>query len=398
MFLSHTGLDMKIAEAVKRNIENAFLGHISIFLATQDLLPGMQWKEELKQHLKTDDAIISIITSRSMVKPWIYVEWSAFWLNDKPIFIFITDDVNIEKLLNPIVDVQAVRLSQVDDIRKLFRVLQDLSGKNVQWDYVEKFLSDFQTAEKLVLQEEAKAGYWRFRDTYADLPTDKSEQIKIAEFFINQADFETFGNILPKLQGVKVEIAEKLIEMGDIQHASDVVDTLKSSSSFKSVARALFRFGYADTLLMKQAIDRIINHTEKRALGRYIFEQHGEESPIFKYLINSFTNGAELRNLAIYFLDEDRVTSPAFEDIVTHLEKLRKPEQLKNLAIEFITRDITDKPQFEQLVSMLEQFPPHAQEVVAFWVQNSQYSAIEALNRGTITNTSLVEHLKKLLS
>src|SRR5688572_7888544 len=127
MFLSHTGLDTKIAEAVKKNIEDAFLGYISVFLATQDLLPGMQWKEALKQHLKTDDAIISIITSRSMTKPWIYVEWSAFWLNDKPIFIFITDDVKIDKLLNPIVDVQSVRLSQADDIRKLFRVLQDFS-------------------------------------------------------------------------------------------------------------------------------------------------------------------------------------------------------------------------------------------------------------------------------
>ena len=398
IFLSHTGLDNKIAEVVKTNIENAFLGQISVFLATQELLPSMQWKEELKHHLKTDNAIISIITSRSVAKPWIYIEWSAFWLNDKPIFIFVTADVEIDDLLSPIVDVQAIRPSQAYDIRKLFKVLQDYSGKNAQWNYVEKFVSDFQIAEEFVLQEVAKSNYGVYKDNPADLPTDKMEQKKIAMFFIDQGDFETFAKILPRLQGVKVAIAKKLIERGDIKHASDVVDTLKSSSSFKSVGRALFEFGYADTPLMKQVIDLTINHTQKRALGRYIFEQHGEEDPIFRYLINSFTSGAELRNLAIYFLNEDRIASPAFEDIIVHLEQLRKAEQLKNLAIEFISRNMTNRPQFKRLMHALEQFPLRAQDLLAFWAQNSRQSAEEGLKRGILTDPSLVEHLKKLIS
>lgn len=232
----------------------------------------------------------------------------------------------------------------------------------------------------------------------ADLPANSDEQLKIVETIIEQGDFEAFKRLLPFLKDVKVRVTKKLIEMNDIAHASDVIHTLKGSGSLKSVGIALYDAGYADTPLMAEVIKRIVNHTEKRALARHIFEQHGENSDVFRSIINSFTNAAELRNLGIYFLNDDRVDSPAFDDLVKHIESQRKPAELKNLAIEFINRDMTDRPQFKRIMTALEQNTSRAEEVLAYWVEHSRQSAEEGLNKGIITNTSLIEYLKKQMS
>lgn len=232
----------------------------------------------------------------------------------------------------------------------------------------------------------------------ADLPADSDEQFKIVETIIEQGDFEAFERLLPYLKDVKVRVTKKLIEMNDITHASDVIHTLKGSGSLKSVGIALYDAGYADTPLMAEVIKRIVNHTEKRALARHIFEQHGENSDVFRSIISSFTNAAELRNLGIHFLNDDRADSPAFDDLVKHIESQRKPAELKNLAIEFINRDMTDSPQFERIMTALEQNISRAKEVLAYWVEHSRQSAEEGLNKGIITNTSLIEYLKKQIS
>lgn len=236
------------------------------------------------------------------------------------------------------------------------------------------------------------------RDNPSDLPTNSDEQWRIVEYILTQKDFETFAKILPFLKGVKIKSTRKLIEMGEIQHASALIYTLESSDSLKSVGVALYDLGYADTPLMKEVIDRIINHTEKRALGRHIYNKHGEDSDVFRYLVDSFSNGAELRNLAIYFLNDDRIASLGFGYLLKHLENQRKFVELKNLGIEFIKRSMTDRPEFKYIMTALEQYPSRAEDVIAYWVQNSRNSAYEGLNQGVITNPSLIEYMKRLLS
>jgi len=232
----------------------------------------------------------------------------------------------------------------------------------------------------------------------SDLPPNSDEQLKIVETIIEQGDFEALKQLLPFLKDIKVSVTKKLIEMNDMVHASEVIHTIKASDSLKFVGIALYDAGHADTPLMAQVIQRIINHTEKRALARHIFEQHGENSNVFRSIINSFANLGELRNLGIYFLNDDRIDSPAFEELVKHIEKRREPTELKNLAIEFINRVMTDRPQFKRLMTALEQYTPRAEEVLAYWVEHSRQSAEEGLKKGILTNVSLIEYLRNLTS
>jgi hypothetical protein len=252
-------------------------------------------------------------------------------------------------------------------------------------DAIEKVLAD-------------AADYENIKNNPSDLPTDPDVQRKFVEFVIDQGDFDTFEKIVPFLKGIKVGIVKKLIELDDIPHATQVVHTLKKSSSLKSVGIALYDSGNADSPLMREVIDGIANHTEKRYLGQHIFEQYGEDSDVFRYLIDSFTSASELRNLGIYFLNDDRIVSPAFGHLVQRLENRRKSSELKNLAIEFIDRDMTDQPQFKRIMTGLEQYRSSVEDVLIYWVQNSCSSAIEGLTDGIITDPCLIEFLKKLLS
>ena len=243
----------------------------------------------------------------------------------------------------------------------------------ISYEYTPRGMSDLEKslmeAFDLILDEEAYIE--NIKNNPSDLPANSDDQLKIVEAIIEQGDFDAFERLLPFLKGVKVGITKKLIEMNDLPHASDVIQTLKGSGSLKSVGVALYDAGYADTPLMQDVITNIVNHTEKRALARHIFEQHGENSDVFRSIVNSFTNGAELRNLGIYFLNDDRVDSPAFDHIVKHLENQRKPAELKNLAIEFINRDMTDRTQFRRIMTALESYPSRADEVLAYLEHNA---------------------------
>ena len=78
IFLSHASADDLIAQEVSRVINNAFEGHIEIYLASREISGGEVWKQKIREELARCDAIMSIVTDDSIAQPWLYVEWSAF--------------------------------------------------------------------------------------------------------------------------------------------------------------------------------------------------------------------------------------------------------------------------------------------------------------------------------
>ena len=250
---------------------------------------------------------------------------------------------------------------------------------------IEKILSFEHTIENL-------------RENPSDLPTGTDEQWRIVEHIVNMGDFETLEKITPFLSGTKLQTVRKLVEMNDISHAKGIVDSLSASKSLRSVAETLYACGHADTMLMRDVIDRIVNHTEKRALGRHIYQQRGEDSDVFRYLIETFINSAELRNLGILFLDDGRVDSPGFDCIVRRIEDQKKSPELRNLAIEFVRRDMTDRLQFRRVLTALAPFSDRARDVIDFWVRSARDSAEEALSQGVVDDPGLREYLESVLS
>ncbi|MHB0965484.1 MAG: toll/interleukin-1 receptor domain-containing protein [Bellilinea sp.] len=78
IFVSHTANDKLIAEEVTQIINNAFEGDIELYLAFQEIGGGDEWKKAIKDNLNKCDAIICLVTSEYVHKPWLFIEWSAF--------------------------------------------------------------------------------------------------------------------------------------------------------------------------------------------------------------------------------------------------------------------------------------------------------------------------------
>lgn len=400
IFVSHTRQDKAIAEQAKKTINDAFSGHIQLYLAAHELSPGTAWKDEIRQRLESSDAIFSLISPRSLHKPWIYIEWTAFWLADKRAYIFLVGEVSVSDLVSPMADLQTVSISSAEEIALLFRSLAKVSDFQgaIPFDYVDDFISGIQVSERIVLQNILSESYGKYKSDLTELPRDNDEKQKIAEHFWEQGDFDTFHKIVDEVtaESVKVKIAKRLIENGDMLQVTNVVRAINASMYLKSVGKSLFDFGHADTPLMREIIERITNHTELRALGAYVFNAGEEDSQTFRFIVEAFRNLTELAKLGLHFIENDRVTSPAFDFLVNRLSE--RPAALERLAEAFIDHNMADRPQFVKVVSLLmKSSGPESKRLLAYLAQHNPQVADNLLDANIISDNALKTHLKSLL-
>jgi len=401
IFISYTNQDKRIAEEVKKVINNAYQGHIQFYLAAHDLAPGREWKDEIKERLNGCNAIISIITPRSISKPWIYIEWTAFWMSDKLSYILLTDDIQISSLTRPMSDFQIVNMSLEDDIKLLFKELARVSKYEgpTPFNYVENFVLGIQKSTDAVLREIDDQTYGRYKNDISNLPPNNEEKGEIAEYFIDLRDYETFEKILDEItaESVKVKIARKLIESGDIKHTTSVIHTMRVSNYLKAVGKSLFDFGYVDEPVMREVIDGITNHTELRALGAYIFSGGQEDSNVFMYIVEKFTNMVELYKLGLYFVENDLLTSSTFKRLIQRLGT--RPTQLEKLTEAFINHKIEESPQFENAIRLLQTVSiEETERSLSYLISHNRKLAQNYLDNGIISDPKLREYLVEQLS
>ena len=108
IFLSHATEDAAIAKTIKEKLNKIF-PELSIYLATDEIRSGTKWKDELKQNLQEHNAIITLISQISIDKPWIYTEWSPFWMAEKPFHLLLLDDKLKKDLIGPMKDCRPFR-------------------------------------------------------------------------------------------------------------------------------------------------------------------------------------------------------------------------------------------------------------------------------------------------
>ena len=83
VFLSHANEDVHIAGDICRSLEAE---GCKPFLAGRDVSPGKHWPEELVDTLEQCEAIVVLITPRSLNRPWVLAECGIAWAMRKKIF------------------------------------------------------------------------------------------------------------------------------------------------------------------------------------------------------------------------------------------------------------------------------------------------------------------------
>jgi hypothetical protein len=347
IFVSHTTKNSLVARAVTKTISDAFDGQIQLYLALEKVVGGTEWKEELKRCLTTCDALIAIVTADSIQKPWLYLEWTPFWLTDRKYYLLLGEGVDPQSLIEPMRDRQAINMADPQRIASFFLALRDDAHLTdaVPYHFVPVFLSEVANAFAAELEQT----YDIYRDAKVPLPSSSLEKRRIAEYLYRIGDTAQFARVAEQIRNDEVEadMAVAAVRDGNLEVAGFLCQHIGSADELTRVAIELVEQELLDSALLRDVIGllRQKNDAELRKLAIELIKRGLEESAAFQQVVASITNMTEVRKLALYYIDNDRWQSRWFLELIGKFESTNRTE-LRKLASEMIRRDVYRTEQF----------------------------------------------------
>lgn len=358
IFVSHTEIDTPIAEAVTKVLNDAFQGHITLYLAQSQIVGGSEWQKELQANLQNSDAIISIVTPESIKKPWLYIEWGPFWLEGKTFFTLLTNEIKATDLIQPMGNRQAIDMTAHEQVSLFFRGLSEASGLSIPipFDHISIFVSKIREAQLM----KKDSIYRIFRDNLGTLPGSDNEKRKIAEYFFNINEFETFKSIVNTISddSVKYDLIQYCLMDNSLDHDSklrltfELTKTLNGADRIANTAISLIKLGNLDSVELREMLEDLCNRNqaELRKVAIHLASEGHEDSQLFQFICDISTNLAELRKVAIYFVTNNRFDSVAYEKL---MEKIDTVPQLRQIAQEFLRNEYHNSPQFIKIMKSI---------------------------------------------
>jgi hypothetical protein len=373
IFISHTGNDTPIAEAVRDSITEAFRGDIELFLAGSDILSATEWKAELKKQLDKSDAIISIITPDSINKPWIYVEWSPFWLRDKISYTLHTGDIALDALIAPMQDRQATNITNKEKVKGFFESLaRNSNTKPTPYKFVDGFIATVKHAQEAKLNN----AYSVYRLTLSDLPESDDERVKIAKFFYRGNEVDVFVRVAREIRSdiTKVDLICDVLKDSKLSHEQElevtrsIVESINSAERLGDVAIQLIKFGNLNSKVLREILDDLAqrNKAELRKVATYLINIDQEETELFVFICNLWgqmgTGNAEFRKVLENLVARGKFQSEYFLSLV---DMFTNCAEIKNLALFMIRERQQRTSQFEKIVrQVLEKNQNHFKTIM----------------------------------
>jgi hypothetical protein len=386
LFLSHTGVDSPLADALATNINNAFQGKIRVYVAKNDIPPGALWKPHILANLKESDGIISLLTRRSVGKPWLLIEWTAFWLHepDKDIFILLTDDVSQSDLVSPMLDRQHGVVTNADHMGKFFTVLSQRAGLSmIPFAYIEPLMRDVNHA----LQTQWETECSRYKKDLDALPQDDQKKVAVAQFFLDHGDVGTFEKVLSviRIDYLKVGFALSLIDRGEVQHLQMVSKHIRSPQNIGEIVFALIARDYQDVRIFAPHLDQIgyKDESEFTAVCLELAKTGKENTELFSSVVSRITNMSELRKVAMGLVDLGKQNAQVVTGILERLAERNRVE-LRKLGEHLIKMAVADQGQLAAILDLLRVRNMEQFQMLAKTTQETypQFFAVYGKERG----------------
>ena len=128
IFISYSSKNRAVAKLIASSINNIFKGKIEIFFDRHSIKVGSKWKEVILEALKDYDAILTILSPETYNKPWIIAEFSAFWFQDKDIYIVKHGEFSLDDTFAIFSDYQICDLQDYEDVLELIEVFSKQSN------------------------------------------------------------------------------------------------------------------------------------------------------------------------------------------------------------------------------------------------------------------------------
>jgi len=358
LFLSYTNKDKKLANTVHRVLNNSFEGLLEIYLAHAEIKAGDKWKEEIKNALDSCHAIISLITPNSIERPWIFIEWSSFWMADKPFFVLATDDILPRQLVHPMQDAQITTITDEETVKGLFLRLSQLSKdkRAVPYHKANEFVVSIKSALAEQREDNDRVNFEKYRNIHEVLPILDSDKQKIAAYFFNNGDEKEFLRVLRTIRSdsYKTTFSIQALDSGFLKLFGEIVDSLISSEHKQEMALLLLEYGYDDSEELRRLVIDVAskNQAHLRRIVQFLIENGNTDSNIFTLVFEKFTNNNELRKIAEMLIENNRENDFLFWEFVEVLGNRNRAE-LRNLCLYFIRQEKHKTEVFKKTINLL---------------------------------------------
>jgi len=165
VFISHITEERDLAIALKEFIETKFLRSLEVFASSHEesLKLGDEWMAVIRKSMQNSALMAVICSPISISRPWINFEAGAGWVRDIPVVPLCHSGLTPGDLPVPLSSLQAGKLNNMDDIKKLFsRIasLADIATPNIGNEEFFKVISGFEeTIKTSLLRKDTKFVY-----------------------------------------------------------------------------------------------------------------------------------------------------------------------------------------------------------------------------------------------
>ena len=128
IFLSHASVDNAVARELKTALKQEV--GINCFMLPEDVPIGSSWFKGIQSGLEKCEMLFSLVTPRSLGRPWLAAEWACFALQETPRpWACLRLRVNRADVWEPMLGNQDADLSLPDDIEMLLRQLATITSQ-----------------------------------------------------------------------------------------------------------------------------------------------------------------------------------------------------------------------------------------------------------------------------
>lgn len=138
IFLSHFSHEAAVALALKNVLEEAFIGTLTVFVSSdgQSIPKGQDFPETIKKAIQASVYGLVLLSPDSVTRPWVNIEFGAFWALNKPITPLLHGALTYKQLeppYNTINGTEATDLKGMNELVGNIATALKLKQPKVDW-------------------------------------------------------------------------------------------------------------------------------------------------------------------------------------------------------------------------------------------------------------------------